>query len=137
MIQRIQSVYLLAAFLLLEFAAFVLYVEPEIDLAGLRLVSAGLSAIVGLLALAAIFLFGNRVLQASVVASLRLITVIVIFALWLVLYVSGGITVVAAGSFLGIAGVLIAPVLAAIAMHLARKGIGHDIDLIRSMDRLR
>jgi len=137
MIQRIQSAYLLVAFLLLEFAASLLYVMPEIGLVGFRLAFAGLSALIGLGGLVSIFLFKKREIQGAVVGSLRLIAVVLVLGLWASLYRTGDLAVLAAGGFLGIAGILVAPLVATAAFHLARKAIQRDVDLIRSMDRIR
>jgi hypothetical protein len=137
MIQRIQSVYLLVASLLLFLTASALYVMPEVTLAGFRLVCVIVASLIGLASLASIFFFGNRVLQAQIVNSLRLVGALLVIGLAAGLFAAGEMSTVIAGGALGVVGILIAPLIGLISLHLARKGIGRDIDLIRSMDRLR
>lgn len=135
MIQRIQSVYLFTAFLLLSVIALAMF--PGSDYVEPMLIPSVLSAVIAVGALIAIFLYGNRTLQGKVTgllrgASIALPFLVVAFGV----LVSGqpfvdGLRSLASLSLFG------GLILAAVALHYARKGIERDIELIRSMDRLR
>lgn len=142
MIQRIQSVYLLlgAAALaglvfldsLWQSAAAATYSWFGPSIAGLSIAT----AVVGLIA---IFLYNTRPLQRKVVLGTQMGTVITVAVLYGTLYLTGGFDVRAAdGSFDTGQILLVAlPVVAYVLFYLARRGIESDIELVKSMDRLR
>lgn len=137
MIQRIQTLYLLAAGLLL--AAFVgiqaqwasLFTGDRAVFGWVLMAVAGLTA---LLALGAIALYKNRALQRRVVT----------WAMWGdLLLVAGFLAALFVRMQAGEAtpqGVLlaaIAPVVAYVLLRLGRAGVDRDIATVRSMDRIR
>jgi len=138
MIQRIQSVFLLASFLLLALCASLLYTHPEVALGGFRLIAALVAFVFGLDALVAIFLFKNRQVQLLLAKTAGFMTLVLSLALSILLYATGDMTLIADSKeyslLLGLVG---APFLAAILMFMARSGIQRDLDLIKSMDRIR
>ena len=137
MIQRIQSVYLVVATVLMMFAASVLYVRPEFAIAGYRLVFVSAAVLIGVASFGAIFFFANRSLQYKMVGVLRLLTLIVIVSLVAIATLADEWSIIAAGDILGVIGFIVAPTLALIATHLAQAAIKRDIELIKSVDRLR
>jgi hypothetical protein len=138
MIQRIQSVYLLGASILLEFSASVLYLLPDNVFTGYRLGFLFAPAVLGIAGLGAVFLFKRRELQVRVVKVLGAINILIVVALLTASYLTGDLTKIAAGGpFAVITGVFLAPVIASILFFHAGKAVQRDIDLIRSMDRIR
>jgi hypothetical protein len=141
MIQRVQTIYLLlAALLLLLFLGFVdvWLAVAERAYGWLSPVVTTLTVATVVVALGAIFLYKQRAKQAKAVLA----------AQWLDL----GLVVVLAGVLGALAfttdadlteagalgyGVLLLPIFAYVALRLARRGVQKDIDLVRSMDRLR
>ncbi|MDR0769408.1 MAG: DUF4293 domain-containing protein [Dysgonamonadaceae bacterium] len=119
MIQRIQSVYLLLAAILL-LAMFFLSLSKE-NAAGFYL--SALFAIDGITALLAIFLFKNRKRQMRITVASVLISA----------GLSGGFIARSQDEWIYMAASLIAAVLAAAALSAIRK----DEKLVRSLDRLR
>ncbi len=130
MIQRIQSIYLLlAAIAVLALLLFPGLVRPDgwawytpVKVAGAILIAVG--------CLVSIFLYGDRVRQRS------LVTV----ALWLSLALAAtlAITAVMAGPIVpSAAWPVLLPTVAFVFLFLARRAITKDIELVRSMDRLR
>jgi hypothetical protein len=137
MIQRIQSVYLLGAVLVLAAAALILFQMPESVLEGLRMAFVAAVVATGLGGLVSIFLYGSRELQRTVVRTFGLIDLLVVLALVVVLYLTGDLPYLyseAPASFLGL---LILLLFSIALFHRAAKAVKRDIDLIRSMDRLR
>ena len=89
-------------------------------------------------AAASIFLYENRQTQRTVVVGAQLLTVAVAAVLYGGLYLTGELAVRAADGFdWAKAGMLGLPILAYLLFLLARRGIDHDIELVKSMDRLR
>lgn len=137
MIQRIQTVYLLAGGALL--AAFVGVLsqapsaaDPTLRFVGLALlVAAGLAAV---LSFGAVALYKNRALQRRVVSAVLWATLVVIAGTLavLLLRMQAG-EPVAQSTMLTAA----APVVAYLMLRLARAGVDRDIATIRSMDRIR
>lgn len=141
MIQRIQTVYLalgIIALLALLFFDVVWQSQATETLVWFAPALLATLALTVLLAGAAIFLYKNREKQRKVVTYAQgalLLLIIVLF---------GGLTMT---SELGIRSggepqvgrivTLLLPVVAYILFYLARRGIEHDIKLVRSMDRLR
>jgi hypothetical protein len=141
MIQRIQTLYLVLGALAL--AALGLFDMPwnsaaasthgwfVPSLIGLLVLTVGL-------ALWAIFLYERRETQRTVVVGVQVATVIFAGVLY------GGLFLTAELTFTGPEGidwgrtfVLALPIIAYVFFYLARRGIVHDIELVKSMDRLR
>lgn len=142
MIQRIQTVYLFlgamalgAMFLLDQFyssapaVAFGWFLPAAALLAGLT--AAG--------ALAAIFLYGTRKRQRALVAGLQVLAALLTVLLFVSYYAAGTLNFrTGGGAFdVGKAVFLVLPVVAYLFFLLARRAIRRDIELVRSMDRLR
>ena len=141
MIQRIQTVYLLVAALLLGlflgFADLWLVVTGEM-FGWLGPVIYGLGGLTAVVALVAIFLYKQRATQAKVVMAAQWLDLLLVLVLAVVLGVVSfqtDVDLMAAGA-VGVV-VLLMPVFAYVALRLARLGVQKDIDLVRSMDRLR
>jgi len=140
MIQRIQSLFLLAAGGLLlslfklplaksEKAFGEIYANNTLDLndhIGLLV----LTVLGGLLAIGTIFLFNNRKLQSTLSYTVALLS-IVLFGLgyWLYSSTEGGEASISAGLFMPLAALVLA--------NLASVFIKKDDNLVKSMDRLR
>jgi hypothetical protein len=141
MIQRIQTVYLFLGAVALTGLFFFdsLWSSTAAASHGWYLPAViGLSAVTGVTAVAAIFLYENRQTQRTVVVGAQLLTVAVAAVLYGGLYLTGELAVRAADGFdWAKAGMLGLPILAYLLFLLARRGIDHDIELVKSMDRLR
>lgn len=141
MIQRIQSLYLLLG------ATFLgLFLATSTDTHGEVLnaltwalpaanIVAGLTAFVALLA---IFLYKNRAQQAKVImGALWLDLLLVLIMAGAMGYISfqagGAVTPIGLSGY----GVLLLPIVAYACLRLAQRSVKKDIDLVRSMDRLR
>ena len=138
MIQRIQSLYLLVGAILLlvvmffdalaeSAAAEILpwYIPTVIALAGLAAATA----------LAAIFLYKDRPKQSKVVLGAQVLTLACMIALYGGIYFAGDSLLVLESVEHAL--LLLLPILAYIQFFLARGRIRKDIELIKSMDRLR
>lgn len=142
MIQRIQTVYLLLGVVALG-ALFLfdgLWQSATAEAYGwFAPVLIGLVSLAALVGLVAIFLYQNRPRQRSVVLGAQVLTVLMLIVLYGGLFLGGEL------SFMTKAGVvdpnkalvLILPIGAYVMYYLARRAIDRDIELIRSMDRLR
>lgn len=141
MVQRLQSLYLLLAavslLLLLFFdlawtspaAAAYAWFTPVV------LIFAGLLAVA---ALVTIFLYGDRVRQKRIVELLQYGTLLFMVVLFGGMYAAGDLHFLRDGEVsTGKIVSMLAPVFAYLLLFLARRGIVHDINLVRSMDRLR
>jgi len=145
MLQRIQTVYLLLGagclgiFLGMGRAWGALF-DVTVGLAGqpLRLAVSVLAGVVAAVVLAATFLYKSRDLQAKVIGAamvgdlllaLAMMAAIGAAALAPDVPVDGGLAVEASVALL--------PVVAYLFLHLARRAVRRDVELIRSMDRLR
>ncbi len=118
--QRKQTIYLITIVLLMIVTAFI---SPGV---GLKVIS----AITAALAAVTIFLFRNRMLQKK--ACLAGQVLIVVWMLYVVyLHYYGSPDRMAISFFVAL------PVVAYILYLLARQGIQHDEDLVRSADRIR
>jgi nitrate reductase gamma subunit len=139
MIQRIQSVYLLAAFIILEATAWMLYAVPDVVLDRYRMLFIVAFGVSGLASLYAIFLFKRRAAQRNVVKVIGVINVFLTLALVGALYLTGGLgRLFSSGSVNAVFnGLFVLPILAISLFYRASKAIKRDIDLIRSMDRIR
>lgn len=141
MIQRIQTVYLALGALVL--ASLGLFDAPWNSTAaatqawfvptliGLIVVTAGT-------ALGAIFLYEQRKVQRKVVVGVQVLTVLLAAAYYGGLFLTSELTFGGAGGIhWGKATALLLPIVAYALFWLARRGIDHDIELVKSMDRLR
>lgn len=139
MIQRIQTIYLLiAAALVGVFLGLAGGWFASLDGAYPWLLPAtyALGGLTAALALLGVFFYQNRALQGKVV----LVAQLADLALVLVLAVALGLSAFgpeATDADLTRATVILLPVLAYVGLVLARRGVRRDIELVRSMDRLR
>lgn len=142
MIQRLQTLYLAIAVVLLGAFFFVeagLGSEAAQAYAWFAPALWGVVGLALILGAAAIFLYGNRPLQRRVVVGAQVVTVVAILVLYGGLYLAGALDVTGDGGSLlaeKLVGLLL-PVLAYVFFLLARRRIDQDIALVRSMDRLR
>lgn len=149
MIQRKQTIFLILAAVAAIVLIFVPTVQTSVQLGSVSLFSSGealadgsnmiigmvLSIIVAVVAVAAIFLFNNRPLQAKVVvADLVLTLALQGYLAWQFFRIYSDQTVFGdAQPHVG----LFLPMLVLVFLFLAHRGIKADEKLIRSMDRLR
>jgi hypothetical protein len=141
MIQRIQTVYLVAGAVALAALLVIdaVWTGPAADtydwFAPVVLITAGLAAAIGLLA---IFLYKDRPRQKQAVVVAQVLVLLHAVVLYGGLFAADTLSVRTPDgiSIERVAGLLI-PVLAYIFYALARRSIQKDIDLVRSMDRLR
>lgn len=141
MIQRVQTLYLLIAALLL--GIFLGFADLWLAVAGaafwgLEAAIYGLGGLTAVVALVAVFLYKQRATQAKVVLAaqwLDLVLVLVLAVAVGMLSFQSDVDLTEVGA-LGFA-VLLLPVVAYAALRMARLGVQKDIDLVRSMDRLR
>lgn len=137
MIQRIQSVYLLIASLVL--VLFALFgVPPRAGFAAqgwLFWALVGASALAALAAVYAILLYADRERQRRAVAGVQWLVVLVVLllALTFLLHPALHITLRDVGDMIG----YLLPVVAYVLVRLAQRSIDRDIALVKSMDRLR
>lgn len=138
MIQRIQSVYLFAACVVLEVSAWVLYALPGAVLTGYRIPLVVAVGITGLAGLWAVFLYKKRAVQLKVVRAVGSISLVLLLLILGAFYLSGDMgTLLAKGTYGVLLGLFVPLILAVSFFYRAAKAIKRDIDLIRSMDRLR
>ena len=141
MIQRIQSLYLLlgAACLfpaaLLEITSLaqvdetLTWYEPALTIVGVATMA---------IALGAIFFYKNRPKQRKLVSAVQVMTIIFIIILVAGLVIADGLAQLTQGGVDAVSIILLAlPLLAYVFFWLARRGIQQDIDLVKSIDRLR
>lgn len=141
MIQRIQTVYLVLGILALAGLLLVdaIWSGPAATsyawFAPAVLSAAGVAALVGA---AAIFLYKDRSRQKQVVVGAQFLVLLHAIILYGGLYMAGTLSVrtpegVSVERVIG----LLLPILAYVFFALARRSIQKDIELVRSMDRLR
>lgn len=141
MIQRIQSIYLLLGAITL--ASLLLFNEIwQGEAAGTLPWFAPALLILGgitvALALVAIFLYKNRERQRGAVVGVQWLTVVWMTVYYGGLFYGGQLQVDAGGDPIAVSLLaLLMPILAYVFFFLARRGIQRDINLVRSMDRLR
>ena len=141
MIQRIQSVYLLLG--ALAMTALLLFGggwQDAISTASGWLVPAlyFLGGVTVLSAIAAIFLYNNRPRQRTVVIGIQVLTIIFAMLFYGGLYIVEGLKLGQNGNVsVGYIVLLLLPIVAYLFFYLARRGITSDMELVRSMDRLR
>ena len=154
MIQRIQTVYLLIAEILLGVLFFVPFAEIagkegniyRFDIQGMSLEGAQkpdiinsslpviiLLAISMILILATIFLFKNRVLQMK----LSLINIFVLLGLGVLIYYDARSSAKILSGVYSFTIYLVFPLISAILIYLANRAIRKDELLVRSIDRIR
>ena len=141
MIQRIQTIYLLLSAALL--GLFLSLADGWLSFASgvfgwLPPVAYGLAGLTTAVSLLAVFLYKNRDQQRRVIAVAQWLDL----ALVLVLGVTFGMLSYRADAELSAVGmsallVLLCPVIAYALLSLARRSVRKDIELVRSMDRLR
>ncbi len=141
MIQRIQSLYLLLACLVLASIFFFEAVWPggATDVPGWTPGALVVTALLAVLtAVWAILLYNDRKRQHKVVLYSQLATLATIAALVFGFWQSGELTPLLDGpGGTGKVVTLALPFLAYVLLFMARKAIERDIELVRSMDRLR
>lgn len=141
MIQRIQSLYLLIGAIALLAIFFLDY--PWDTQAAEAYGAYGPALIVGTLATAgvaigAIFLYNNRPRQVTVVVAAQGLTFLTALLLYGPLFLTGELTVRVDGALAwGRIAALTLPAVAYVLFLLARRAIKADIELVKSMDRLR
>lgn len=138
MIQRKQSVYLVLGALCVAAMLFfdgtfegrasetLAWYVPSLLVSG---------ALVVLAALFSVFIYRNRAQQQKMVVAVQVLTLIFMILLYGGLFLAGGLA--PALEQPGDAVALVLPILAYVFFYLARRGIQADIQLVRSMDRLR
>lgn len=141
MIQRIQTVYLfLGALALASLGAFDVPWNSTVAATYNWFVPSLIGLLVGTAGAAfwGIFLYEHRKRQRSVVVGVQVGTVLVAGLLYGGLYLTSELTFRGPeGVLWSRAVVLVLPVVAYALFFLARRGIDHDIELVKSMDRLR
>lgn len=137
MIQRIQTVYLLLGAIALGATLFFDSIWDSAATDAFAWFGPGLVILGGLaaaVALGAIFLYNKREVQLKVVVAAQVLTVLFMLVLYAGLYLVGALSEqIPADLLVG----LILPVLTYVVLYLARRAIASDIELVRSMDRLR
>jgi uncharacterized membrane protein len=141
MIQRPQSLFLLlgAVALVALFFLDIVWRGPTADsydwFTPAILILAG---IIGLGAIGTIFLYQDRQRQKRIVVWLQFATVFFLFVFYGSLYMMGDLHFMRDGATdTGKVIALALPIFAYVMFFMARRGIIHDIKLVRSMDRLR
>lgn len=137
MIQRIQTLYLVAGALLLAFFVGIQSRWNGLfagDFAVLGTVVTVLAVVAALLALVAVGLYKNRALQRRVVTWAQWADLLVVAG-----FLAGVLIVVQSAGEVPSGAVLaaIAPVVAYVLLRMARAGVDRDIATVRSMDRIR
>lgn len=138
MIQRIQSLYLVAAALLLALFAVLgdtWAVAIAQEQSWLGIVGYVLAALTALVALVAVGLYKNRQQQRKVIHLAQWLDLVLVVVVLVGLYLAfGSDTFVApVGYYL----VALQPIAAYVLLRMARQRVTADIDVVRSMDRLR
>jgi len=136
MIQRLQTLYLaVAAALLVLFVALAsswTVALPE-NVAWLAPVATGLAILTAVVALLGLALFKNRTQQGKVVLAAQWLDLALVVAVLVGLYLGSTTGETAMGRYL----VALTPVVAYVMLRMARQRITKDIELVKSMDRLR
>ncbi|MEM1269930.1 MAG: DUF4293 family protein [Bacteroidota bacterium] len=139
MIQRIQTVYLVLASVLL--AAFFIIGDPVVVAYEAGWFGPALYATAGiasLIAIIAIFLYNNRKNQRTAILAAQGVSLVLLLALTGGLTLSGSFaTITNEGLNLGLIGALAVPVVSYLLLMFARKAVEKDIKLVKSMDRIR
>ena len=98
-----------------------------------------LSVLDGIGIIGAIFLYANRELQRKIILLLQWFTLGITLVLFAVLFATGYIQdfFIYEPPLLHEAFALLIPIFVYVLLYLARRGVERDIELVRSMDRLR
>lgn len=141
MIQRIQTLYLILGAVAIGALGFVdLPWSSQAASVHTWFVPAVIGLMIVSIALAgwAIFLYTNRSKQRTVVVGVQVVTLCLAATLYGGLYLTSELTFVGReGVQWGRMIVLFLPIVAYLFFFLARRGIDHDIELVKSMDRIR
>jgi len=140
MIQRIQTVYLtLAAVLLSMIFAFdrVWTGTTAAEFSWFVPATAGIFGLAAVGSITSIFLFKDQKRQRKVVVALQFVTLVGLIVLFTAHYLAGNMPSVTSNASFGEWAVLGSPAVAYLMFLMARRGIDKDIKLIKSMDRLR
>ena len=137
MIQRIQTLYLVAGAALLAVFVGIQSRWAELfegDYAVLGTVVMILAAVAAVLALVAVGLYKNRALQRRVISWATWIDALVVAG-----FLAGVLMLVQRGEAIpsNVALLSIAPIVGYVLLRLARAGVDRDIATVRSMDRIR
>ena len=136
MIQRIQSLYLILAIAALVALLFTGLVHSNGNWTRWGTLGFAIPAVVG--AVVALFMFKIRDRQRRLIVYVQVSTILAVIALYGSLYMRQELYVrTVEGLDVPRLVVLLLPLVAYLLMILARRGVKKDIDLIRSMDRLR
>ncbi|MFK7845866.1 MAG: DUF4293 family protein [Rhodothermales bacterium] len=135
MIQRIQSIYLLLAGLL--FGATVLFRNVLAQDTNTWILPAviGLNIAVGLGALVSIGFYGDRKKQFKFASLLQYMAIVALLAVFGALYFTGALQEIMGN--IEVMAMLGMPVVGYVMIRLASMRVKKDIELVRSMDRLR
>lgn len=138
MIQRIQSLYLVAGALLL--ALFVGLGDGwasaiSAEVGWLGTVGYALAAVTAFVALVAVALYKNRELQRRVIFAAQWLDLALVAVVLVGLYLSTDSSAPTAP--VGLYLVALMPVAAYVLLRLARAGVSRDIEAVRAMDRIR
>lgn len=137
MIQRLQTIYLLLGALALGATLFFDSIWQSAATETFPWFSPALLVLGGLasaIAIGAIFMYKKREVQLKVVVGVQVLTVLFMLVLYGGLYLVGTFSEELPADLL--VGVIL-PILAYVVFYMARRGIAKDIELVRSMDRLR
>jgi hypothetical protein len=141
MIQRIQSVYLLLGALALGGLAFFDAIWGSVAAARYAWFEPTMIALTALTALTgfgAIFLYNDRPRQRTVIIGVQGLTVLLTGVLFVTFFLTGELRFFVDGAWQPARTAALAlPVVAYVLFLLARRGVEHDIELVKSMDRIR
>lgn len=138
MIQRIQTFYLVAGALLL--ALFVALADGWAsaiadDVAWLGTAGYALAVVTAVVALVAVGLYKNRELQRRVILWAQWLDLLLVVVVLVGLYVTGDSSAPMAP--VGLYLVALQPLVAYVLLRMARQRVIRDIEMVRSMDRIR
>ena len=136
MIQRIQTLYLLVAgMLLVLFAAFSNLWSTGVaeNMTWLEPVGLGLAGLAAAISFGAAVLYKDRKRQRSIIRVAQIVVLLVVAVAITALFMREPTGTVASGAYL----LALAPLVAYVVLRLAQRGVDKDIALVRSMDRLR
>ncbi len=138
MIQRIQTLYLVAGALLL--ALFVALGDTwathiAAEQAWLGMTGYGLAVATAVIALVAVVLYKNRTLQRRVISAAQWLDLALVLVVLVGIYLSTDSDAPTAP--VGLYLVALQPVAAYVLLRLARQRVTADIEMVRSMDRIR
>ena len=135
MIQRVQSILLLLAALVFVATVFFQSVIATASMVWVVPTVLGVNIVVAVVAILAIFMFSDRKQQLKIVTILQFLALFAIVAVLAGIYLSGAINQLS-GNVMAII-LLVLPLVGYVLIRLAGSRIKKDIELIRSVDRLR